>query len=190
MPILSRLIRTPRRANFLPRLARDTRGAALVEAALAFPLLISLFFGISEFGEALTVSRRVEAAAGTGADLVARVRTISNADLVQVKPMLDEMIRPFPTATLGLVITSLVSDADNNTTVAWSYAEGGGAAQRTTGSSMSVPAGLTTPGQSIIVAEVTYTFRSTLTTLIVGDLPMNAEAYVKPRLVTVIEKTD
>lgn len=190
MKLLARLMRAPRRAGLVPRLARDERGAALVEAALAFPLLISLFFGISEFGEALTVNRRVEAAAGTGADLVARLRTISDADLVQVKPMLDEMIRPFPTATLGLVISSVVADDDNNTTVAWSYAEGGGAAQRTTGSSVSLPAGLTTPGQSIIMAEVTYTFRSTLTTLIVGDVPLGAEAYVKPRLVTVIEKTD
>ncbi len=42
-----------------------------------FPLLISLFSRhFRVLGEALTVSRRVEAAAGTGADLVARVRTI------------------------------------------------------------------------------------------------------------------
>ncbi len=44
--------------------------------------------------------------------------------------MLDEMIEPFPTGTLGLVITSVVADADNNTTVAWSYADGSGATQR------------------------------------------------------------
>ena len=113
-------------SRLLRRLRRDQRGAALVEAALVLPLLIGLFLGISEFGEALTVNRRVEAAAGTGADLVARVRTITNADLAQIKPMLDEMIEPFPTETLGLVITSVVADADNNTTVAWSYAEGTG----------------------------------------------------------------
>jgi Flp pilus assembly protein TadG len=176
--------------RLLTRLRRDQRGAALVEAAIAFPILISLFFGLSEYSEALTVSRRVEAAAGTGADLVARVRTISTADLAQIKPMLDEMIRPFPTATLGLVVTSVVADADNNTTVAWSYAEGSGAAQRAQGSNVSLPAGLTQPGKSVILAEVTYTFRSTLATLIVGDVPMRAEAYVKPRLATTIEKTD
>ena len=177
-------------SGLLRRLGRDERGHALVEAALVLPLLVSLFLGISEYSEALTVSRRVEAAAGTGADLVARVRTITTADLAQIKPMLDEMIEPFPTTTLGLVITSVVADADNNTTVAWSYAEGSGAAQRTVGSNVSLPSGLTQPGKSIILAEVTYIFRSTLATLIVGDVPMHAEAYIKPRLATVIEKTD
>ncbi len=172
------------------RLGRDQRGAALVEAALVFPLLISLFLGISEFGEALTVKRRVEAAAGTSADLVARLRTVSTADLTQIKPMLDEMIQPFPTATLGLVLTSVVADADNNTTVAWSYAEGAGATQRVVGSAITLPAGLTEPGKSIILAEVNYTFHSTLATLIVGDVPMTAEAYVRPRLTSQIEKTD
>ncbi len=104
--------------------------------------------------------------------------------------MLDEMIEPFPTETLGLVITSVVADADNNTTVAWSYADGSGATARGVGSSVSLPSGLTDPGKSIILAEVTYSFRSTLATLIVGDVPMQAEAYVKPRLSTVVEKTE
>jgi len=177
-----------------PRLARrlcsDERGSALVEAALVFPVLIVVFLGLSEYSEALTAKRRVETAAGTGADLVARLRTVSTADLAQIKPMLDEMIRPFPTATLGLVVTSVVADAENNTTVAWSYADGAGAAQHAEGAAVSLPAGLTEPGKSIIMAEVSYTFHSTLATLIVGDLPMAAEAYVKPRLAAQIEKTD
>jgi Flp pilus assembly protein TadG len=178
------------RDGVISRLRRDERGHALVEGALVFPLMISLFFGVSEYSEALTVSRRVEGAAATGADLVARLRTVSNADLAQIKPMLDEMIRPFPTASLGLVLTSVVADADNNTTVAWSYAEGAGVSQRAAGSAVALPAGLTDPGESVILAEVRYTFRSTLTTLIVGDVPMAVEAYVRPRLTTHIEKTD
>ena len=154
------------------------------------PILVSLFLGISEYSEALTVKRRVEAAAGTSADLVARLRTVSTSDLSQIKPMLDEMIRPFPTTTLGLVLTSVVADANNNTTVGWSYAEGAGAAQHAVGNPITLPAGLTEPGKSVIYAEVSYTFRSTLATLIVGDVPMNAVAYVEPRLTGKIEKTD
>ncbi len=182
--------RVSARGGLLRRLGRDQRGHALVEAAIVLPILISLFLGISEYSEALTVSRRVEAAAGTSADLVARLRTVSNADLSQIKPMLDEMILPFPTGTLGLVITSVVADADNHTTVAWSYAVGAGAVQRGVGADITLPAGLTEPGKSVIFAEVNYTFHSTLATLIVGDVPMNANAYVQPRLTSQIAKTD
>jgi Flp pilus assembly protein TadG len=172
------------------RLARDARGNALVEAALVFPILISLFLGISEFSEALTVSRRVEAAAGTSADLVARLRTVTDNDLTQIKPMIDEMLSPFSTATLSLVITSVVADDDNQTTVAWSHAEGPGVSARTEGSPVALPAGLTEPNTSVILAEVRYTFHSTLATLIAGGVPMGAEAYMRPRLTAQIEKTD
>jgi Flp pilus assembly protein TadG len=174
----------------LRRLRRDTSGHAFLEAALIFPIMISLFLGISEFGEALTVSRRTEAAAGTGADLVARLRTVSTAELGAIKPMIEEMFRPFPTTSIGLVISSVVADDDNTTTVAWSYADGAGASAHNAGSTMALPAGLTEPNTSVIVAEVSYTFNSTLAVLIVGDKPMRAEGYMRPRLVNEITKAD
>jgi Flp pilus assembly protein TadG len=171
-------------------LRRDTSGHAFLEAALIFPILISLFLGISEFSEALTVSRRIEAAAGTSADLVARLRTVSSAELAQIKPMVEEMFRPFPTTSIGLVISSVVADDDNTTTVAWSYADGAGASAHNAGSALGLPAGLTEPNTSVIVAEVNYTFNSTLAVLIVGDKPMRAEGYMRPRLVNEITKAD
>jgi len=172
------------------RFARDSGGHAFLEAALVFPILISLFLGVSEFGEALTISRRMETAAGTGADLVARLRTVSTADLDQIKPMIDEMFKPYPTGSIGLVITSVVADQDNNTTVAWSYASGSGVAARADGSPVALPAGLTQPNSSIVLAEVSYTFSSTLAVLIVGDKPMAADSFMRPRLVAQVEKTD
>lgn len=172
------------------RLARDVGGHALIEAALVMPILLALFLGINEYGEGLTASRRVELIAGTSADLVARLRTVSTADLSQIKPMVDEMIQPFPTDPLRLVVSSVVADADNRTTIAWSHAEGAGASAHAQGSDITLPAGLTEPGSSIILAEVRYGFRSRLATMIVGEIDMAAEAYVRPRLTEQIEKTD
>jgi Flp pilus assembly protein TadG len=171
------------------KLARDCGGNALLEAALVMPILVSLFLGISEYGEGLTASRRVEMVAGTTADIVARLRSVSTAELSQIKPLVDEMIRPFPTSSLRLVITSVVADEDNNTTVAWSHAEGGGS-PRAMDSAVTLPVGLTEPGGSVIFAEVQYTFRSTLATLIVGDIQMQAEGFSRPRLAAQIEKTE
>lgn len=186
-----RIGRNARRSmSLLNRLRRDTRGHAFLEAALVFPIMISLFLGISEFGEALTVSRRIEAAAGAGADLIARLRTVSDAELGEIKPMIDEMFKPFPTDSIGLVISSVVADKDNVTTVAWSYAEGSGATARGEGSAVALPPGLTEPNTSVILAEVNYTFSSTLAVLITGGKPMSAEGYVRPRLVAQITKAD
>ena len=88
----------------------DEPECALIEAALVFPILFILFFGVSELCEGFIASRRVEAAAFTAADLVARLQTVNSADLVALKSIVDETIKPFPVATVGLVVTSVVAD--------------------------------------------------------------------------------
>ena len=174
----------------LGRCLRDRSGQALVEAALVFPMLISVFLGVSEFSQAFTVKRRLEAAANTAADLVARTQAVATADLVGIKSMIDEMLKPYQATSLGLTLSSVAADEDNATRVAWSYAQGSGATARTPGASVSLPPGLTEPNSSIVFAEVNYTFRSTLAHMIVGDVAFTAEAYLRPRASAQVARTD
>jgi Flp pilus assembly protein TadG len=159
----------------------DETGTALIEAALVFPILFILFFGVSELCEGFIASRRVEAAAFTAADLVARLQTVNSADLVALKSIIDETIKPLPVASVGLVVTSVVADVNNITTVAWSEALGPGVTAQTANASIVLPAGLTLPNSSVISAQVSYTFRSTLSTLIVGGVQLRSQAYQQPR---------
>src|SRR5262245_51446319 len=163
-------------------LPREQSGQALIEAALVFPLLIGLFLGVSEFSEAFTVSRRLETAAGTAADLVTRAQVVTTQDLNGIKAMVDEIMKPFPTSSLGLVLTSVIADQGNVALVAWSDAKGVGVSPHAIGAALSLPAGLTLPKASLIVAEVKYSFQSTLSTMIVGSVPLQAKAYLRPRL--------
>ncbi len=162
-------------------LAYDQSGSIIVEAALVFPILIMLFLGVSEFSEAFTVSRRIDVAANTAADLVARMPSVTSGDLAGIKAMIDEGIKPFPVASLGVVITSVVADNDNATTVAWSEALGTGVTAHGTGAPITLPDGLTVAKGSLVLAEVTYQFKSTLSTLLVGSVPLQAKAFQLPR---------
>jgi Flp pilus assembly protein TadG len=172
----------------LLRIFVDRSGNALVEAALVFPLLIILFFGVSELCEGFIAKRRVEAAAYTAADLVARLQAVNSTDLIALKAMIDETISPLPVATVGLVVTSVIADAQNATTVAWSDALGPGVAANATGSAIAIPSGLTLPNTTVILAQVRYTFHSTLSTLIVGDIALQAQAYQRPRSVVQVAR--
>lgn len=167
----------------------DQGGQALVEAAILLPILAGLFLGVSEFSEAFTVNRRLEAAANASSDLVARVQSVTTADLTGIKAMIDEMMRPYPTAPLGIVITSVVTDGNNVPQVDWSYAQGAGVSPRAKGSVPALPAGITEPNSSIVVGEVSYEFRSTLSRMI-GNFPMHTEAYFRPRASWKVEKLD
>jgi Flp pilus assembly protein TadG len=182
--------RCPRVRSLLHHVLKDGSGNALVEAALAFPILIILFFGVSELCEGFTASRRVETAAYTAADLVARLQAVNSADLVALKTMIDETIKPLPVATVGLVVTSVLADGDNVTTVAWSDALGPGVTAYATGGPIDLPVGMIVPNTTIIFSQVRYTFRSTLSTFIVGGVQLRAQAYQRPRFSIEVARSD
>src|SRR5262249_53007790 len=90
-------------------------------------------------------------------------------------------VKPFPLASMGLIVTSVVADKDNATTVGWSEALGSDVTAHSAGKAIALPAGLTFPGSSIVFAEVSYRFKSTLSTMIVGFVPLKSQAYQVPR---------
>ena len=176
-------VTSPRRRRRVGDLPRQQAGHALIEAALIFPILLGLFLGVSEFSEAFTVSRRLQGAAHTTADLVARMQTVTTQELDGIKAMIDETLKPFPVASLGLIVTSVVADEDGaTTTVEWSEARGTGAVPHAAGTTLKLPAGLVAAEESVVFAEIKYLFQSTLATMIVGKVPLHAEAYLRPRL--------
>jgi hypothetical protein len=87
-------------------------------------------------------------------------------------------------------MTSVVTDETSTARVAWSHAEGIGVSAHAEGAAIVLPAGLMEPNTSIILTEVRYVFRSTLGSMLVGDIPFQAEAYMRPRLSTEVDKLD
>lgn len=177
-----RLSRMVRRAGAFHAIARRSEGAALVEFTLIFPILIVMFLGLVEFGEAFSVSRKLTNGAGTVSDLVAQVPSVSATELNDIARVAEEIVRPYRTANLGLVITSVQADGDNATTVAWSYAHGTGATARAQGSAFALPTGLTEPNSSVIVAETVYQFTPTIGMFLTGTIELSGMAYFRPRV--------
>ena len=165
-------------------------GGALIEASLVIPFGVFLFLGVSEFAQGFTVNRRIEAAAGTAADLVTRQPTVSTADLNGIKAMLDEIVRPYPVDTLRLRLTSIAVDSSGQGTVAWSFAVGPGISSHAVGAGITVPAGLAQPDSSVVFAETEYTFQSTLSTLLPSGIEMRGESYFPPRFGEFVERAD
>jgi Flp pilus assembly protein TadG len=161
------------------RLARDTRGVSAVEFALIFPLMLLLYVGAIETGNLLTANRRVMQVASTAADLTAQVKTVSTQDLGDIVKAAGLIMSP---NAPRIVITSVVADQNNNGKVDWSYASSGAA--RAKNSSYPVPTGLTDPGTSVVVAEVTYPFTPLLNLTGIfspGSFTLSRTFYTRPR---------
>ncbi|MDX2205189.1 MAG: hypothetical protein NW223_20745 [Hyphomicrobiaceae bacterium] len=162
--------------------ARHRGGHALIETALLFTFLPFLFLGVSEYSEADLAKRRLDAAAGTSADLIARLDAVTTAEIDAMKDnLINEIVKPFTTASFGLVLTQVTTDANGQSTVSWSRARGGSASARAVGSSIVLPAGLAEASTSVIMAETSYPFSSTLSSMIVGVRNLTGTAYSAPR---------
>lgn len=180
-----------RAARCLRRALRDKRGVSAVEFALIAPLLIGLYVGAVELGNALTISRRTSAVASTAADLAAQVKTVSNADLADIASAASSILTPYPPTPLKIVLTSVVADDKNATKVDWSYASNGGTA-RAKNSVVTLPAGLTQANSSVIMAEVTYAFTPLLGLSFAnpGSFTMSRTFYSRPRKSLTVQMTN
>lgn len=164
----------------LRNLARDTRGVSAIEFALILPLMITMYIGAVEFSDALTVKRRVTAVASATADLTAQADEVSASDVNDIFTAATSILTPYSTTPISIVLTSVVADANNNTTVEWSCALQG--APKSQGAAFELPAGLTQPFSSIVVAEVSYNYSPPLGKLIVGNINMSETFYLRPRV--------
>lgn len=99
---------------------RDNRGGAMIEFGFAMPLLLVLFMGGLELGRFVLLHAKLDRTAMTVSDLVARVTSLSTAELDTIFAATDLVMAPFAMGDRGVVIVSSVTDNGSGTpTVAW-----------------------------------------------------------------------
>ena len=178
--------------RFLRRAAEDRRGVSAIEFALILPVMIIMYVAAVELGNMLTINRRADAVASTAADLVAQEKTTSNAALRDVMDASKSILAPYSEQPLKIVLSSVVADDQNKTTIDWSCASTGATAHAKD-ASYNLPAGLTEADSSVIVAEVTYDFVP-LVGLIdfwsPGSFQMSRTFYTRTRKSLTVKKDD
>ena len=162
--------------NFL----RNRRGSILIEAAIAFPVLVVILLGMVEFGVAYTVKRRNAQVASTVADLVAQVSSITTSNLQDIANIGATILAPYPYSALS---PAFGSPASCRTPITRPCI---GAAPRAisappAGGTYSLPAGLVSQSQAIVIAEANYNFTPVIGEFLTGVITFSAQAYNKPR---------
>ena len=172
----------------LHRFIHDYKGLAAVEFALILPLMIAFYFGGIEMTNMLVANRRVTAVAYTAADLTAQAASLNDSDIADIFAASATILQPFSTAPLTVRISSVVANAQNVAQVAWS--DGFQISPRAVGSTVTLPAGLTTPGSSVVFVETAYGYASPIGEMVAGTVEFTEPAYMKPRRATQISRTN
>ena len=89
------------------RFRRDRSAIAAVEFALILPIMLTLYFGIVEVGDALVVDRKVTHVTSTICDLVAQSKTVSTNDMTNFMDASQAVIYPYDTSLLKIVVSQV-----------------------------------------------------------------------------------
>ena len=155
-------------------------GMAAVEFALMLPLMVLMYLGSVEVGQAIAIDRMVTLTATTLTNVVTQYTTISaTADIPDILGASASILTPYSASNAKVVLTSVVIDVNGNATVSWSKAQNGAA--RVAGSSVTVPSGMATPNSSLILGEVSYAYSPVIDILKIGPFSLSQSIFMVPR---------
>jgi Flp pilus assembly protein TadG len=164
----------------LPSFIRDKSAVSALEFALILPIMVTLYLGCVELGDALTINRKVTHVTSALADLVTQANTITNTDMKNILDASAAIIVPYSTGLLTIKVSGVTLDALGKGKVTWSDARNTTAL--TVNSAITIPAAVATPNTFIVTADVHYTYTPTIGYIMTGSFDMNDKFYLRPRL--------
>ena len=180
--------------GILRRFSRDQRGIAAMEFALIVPIMVGLYFMLSETANGLRASRKVTMVSRVMADLASRPATLTDADRADMFASADPILSPFSSTTGSFRVSSIRFDATGKGYVDWSEVQGVGIGPKLTRCTptevrplqpsltpISVPAGLKIPNTSVILAEAQVKYTPIVGWNITGVIDLNDKLYMRPR---------
>lgn len=169
------------------RFLGEGRAVAAVEFALILPVMLLMYLGTVEVGNAVSANRKVVATASTIGDLAAQSTSIDDTTMSSIFDASSAVIEPFSASPLQLRVTQITIDSNSKAWVSWSDARNTTAL--TKGQAFSgLPSNLTVANTYLIYSEVKYGYTSPVGQLIAGTLTMGDTFYLRPRIGTCVQR--
>ena len=155
-----------RTLDFARSYRKDKQGVAAIELAFIVPIMFLMFVGAVELSQAITVDRRVTQAASSVADLAARKETsITQSEMDDIMKIGGYIMAPYNQAPMQVIVRNVSSSSTDATKTkqSWQCTFSAAGANPTPvctcmNETYSLPPGLVTTTDSVVVAEVNYTY--------------------------------
>ena len=166
---------------------KSTRAAALIELALALPVLLTFLAGTVEVGFYLMLNQKLQHTAVALSDLTTRDEEISEGVLTDIFNAAPQIMDPFGMGERSRVFISAAGLSDDgDETVFWQRTGAGSLAQAsgvgTAGGTPTLPGDLPMrENETIVVTEVFYRYEPIFFSM-VGDKVLRRTAFFRPRI--------
>jgi Flp pilus assembly protein TadG len=174
MPSSQSPLAAQRSRNFV----NNREAMAATEFALIFPLALILLAGLTEFGEAIAISRKVAITTRTVTDLVARKDASSPSTYVNdALNAASAVIAPYSASNLVVTVSGIRTDANGKATILWSKPSIKGAELQ----SVVLPTELAQPNIFLVLGQVQYKFAPVFGYKLTGPITLADQIYLSPR---------
>jgi Flp pilus assembly protein TadG len=158
---------------------RQQSGAAALEFALVLPLLLTLFLGQFELVSAIRANIKVQSAAQTLAELVAKQVTVNATTIADYCAGAKLVLAPLASATLKATVVSVTNNSGAKA-VDWQDTTCGNAVSLANAVALASGA-VANAGDSVILVQTSYVYNSPVGYLLSVPLTMTQTALYRPR---------
>jgi Flp pilus assembly protein TadG len=160
----------------------DDSGLAAVEAAMIFPILMTMLLGTFDLGNGILSNQKVIRASQVVADLVTRDMSIDAAGIDESINAGELALNPFPTDTFGVDIVSLRFDGEAEPIIVWRETRN----MSENANVFTDVAALAEENSGVVEVTVRYLFEPVFSGFVVGDIQMVEKAFARGRRSAVV----
>ncbi len=157
-------------------------GVAAVEAALLFPVLMTLMIGMNDIGYGILANQKTIAASQVSADLLARFRTVTYTDIDDAIEAARLALEPLDDDNFGVDVVSIEFDDNGDPEIVWretrNMSPNDNAVNSTTGLGVS--------GEGVLIVTVEYQYEPAFSGFVIDTISMQEVAFVRGRRNSVI----
>ncbi len=164
-------------SQFLTRWLGEEEATAAAEAALIFPVLMTLLLGVFDMGNGILTNQKTIRASQITADLITRNSTVSTTDIDEAIEAGELALEPFSSATFGVDIVSIRFDDDAVAQIIWRETRN----MAPNPDVLTDVAALAEANNGVVVVAVRYLFEPVFAGFVVDQIPMEEVAFARGR---------
>lgn len=152
-------------------------GVAAIEAALLFPVLVTLLAGVYDLGTGIILKGRTVTASQIAADLISRNKTANSTSVNDIIAASKLAYDPFGLNGFGIDIASVEFDSRKNAKVLWRQTQ----AMSPNNTAVTSLNGVGAEGEGMIVVTVQYTYKPLFAHYFTKNFYMSEVAFARGR---------
>lgn len=160
----------------------DERGVAATEAALVFPILMTMLLSLMDAGNGILANQKTIRSSQIVADLITRTNMVDDFELDDAIEAGALAFEPMSSANYGVDIVSVRFDENSNSEIVWRETRNMSAGEGVLGNVSAIAA----PDSGVVMVTVEYKWKPYFSGFVFKEITMQEIAFARGRNTAVV----